>query len=244
MSFWIPIVIGLAVSTEAGIRTLLFVVVGLLLVCVRSILIRRSHEKISRETLISMGVLGLGIIVCASWLVVVSNLPILLPAGILAGWAMVRNVGEVRSGKNKNALRQSLGVLVLTANVVLIPYVTTGEIANSTILVWLTVFFVFLVSIANLAFKQQAKDRGGQVAGRRFADSLGQIAVMVVVTAAILGIGSHPAFSVAATLAFLLLSVVQRWFLPVGFLIRWKDPIELILLSGWGVGFVAGFYLS
>lgn len=245
VSFTIPMLVGLSVTPRVGGRTILYITVSLLMLASRSLLLSRSIEHEGPRHRTALALCAAAALACSGWLIVVHSLPVLVPAGILASAVLMMNVRDVRRGWHKRPLRQLGGVIMLTGNVVLLPYVATGEVLADTIAIWGVVFMMFVVSIATMAFKQRLKDHGiGTMGGwERFARSHASLAVIGVAFAVMMSVPGLPAVSFYSTLGFILASILQRWVISPDILIRWKDPIELALLGVWGMGFASGFAL-
>gem|GEM_PF-2482581 len=243
VSFTIPLVIGFSLVSDFSGPALLYLLLSFLLLMVRSLLLHRSSVKDGRWNQGAITVLVAGALCCAGWLVIVRSLPILVPAGILAAAVLILNARDVKRGWNKQPLRQLAGVVVLTSNVVLIPYIAQGKIVADTIAIWMVVLMMFTVSITTMAFKQRVKDQNLKVLGwrERLVGSHVSFAIIALALIVLLTIPVLPIVSFHVCVGFLVVSILQRCVISPIFLVRWKDPIELALLSLWGIGFATGF---
>ncbi|GEM_PF-7069901 len=151
----VPLAIGLAASGGINAASSLFVVAVVLMLFIRTLLLRRfAPDTIAPVTLSEIPLAFLIVLIClggvtAAILVVLFRLWLLLPLGIFSAAVIVFNACAARVQRSRSPVLQLSGLLTLTSTGFSVVYVNQRAPFLVGGAIWLVTFVVFAVSTAN-----------------------------------------------------------------------------------------------
>ncbi|MEE9186800.1 MAG: YwiC-like family protein [Bacteroidota bacterium] len=251
--FLVPIVSGLAhVKTIDVALILFFITATALLFTQTSLTVAFAKQRECRErrpagaALIALAILGTAGAVCATILLFVYKLWMLLPLGILAVGSLVLHADQLERSRYTSTSSQLIGLFALTSNGFSVPYVGWKLVSVTGAMIWLITFVVFAVSIANMNFKFNLRALGWErVSLKRrlkyaFPALIGN-AGMIIIVILLYQCCHLPLISIGSTAMLAVYTVGLTISSGTRFVVDHIGRQELLALGVWGLLFAAGF---
>ncbi len=251
--FLVPIVSGLAhVKTIDVALILFFITATALLFTQTSLTAALAKQRECRErrpaggALIALAILGTAGAVCATILLFVYKLWMLLPLGILAVGSLVLHAHQLQRNRYTSTSSQLIGLFALTSNGFSVPYVGWKLVSVNGAMIWLVTFVVFVVSIANMNFKFKLRALGWErVSLKRrlnyaFPALIGN-AGMIIIAVLLYQCCHLPLISIGSTAMLAVYTVGLTISSSTTFVVDHIGRQELLALGVWGLLFAAGF---